>query len=246
MAVPAVPSQTLAASAGPEVTAQTVRQRTVGDMSAASRRKARRIRNDRQANARARVQNRPSHHDPRLGDFSGPWTRKDREELRWPGPSRKQSDKHRPKKNARRRREIEARYTRVLSCLQTEVSGPVTVTSLAFFGSSVPFIAEGAARTPDGQDVSWHLRFRFDRAFLEIGLPDPETGLIGDCLWAASRDDVTGNPYAGFLTEEQGIALLVKMFAEADAPEPGTRFRERLRAAIDLISGRDDLARQDG
>ena len=108
--------------------------------------------------------------------------------------------------------------------------------TLTWLGGACPFTAEGTAILPDGRELAWDFRFRYDRAFLEVGVPD-DWGIVDDCVLAASWDDVQGEPYAGWLSDEEAVAVLARLFGQLAPPARGSRFGERLANTVALTTG---------
>jgi hypothetical protein len=108
-------------------------------------------------------------------------------------------------KHANRRQEKSGRWRmdRLANLLALLRSAGLPVLKLDFFGSSMPFIIEGL--TCNGEDFAF--RFRHDDAFLRIGRFELESGVIVDPRLSSSRIGVTGEPYAGFLSEASQRAL---------------------------------------
>lgn len=105
------------------------------------------------------------------------------------------------------------------------------IAELHAFGSAMPFQAFGTATTGE----TFTFRFRYDRAFLEVGTEDPESRLVGDCRLAASRTDVTGDPYRGDLTDAEAIALFAELWKDLAASTKGGRFAEILTAEVEAL-----------
>lgn len=221
-------------------------------MTVASRRRARRIKQTRIDRARASVDARRAARDAAQAAGLTPspkiWTRKDIDALNseyGPTGGTKQRYKHANKRIAQTMARREAKYTRMREALTAATAGfPVRLTDLVMFGSQVPTIGWGTAVDAAGDEWLWTFRYRYDRAFLEIGTADEDDDpyrrqpLVDECRYAASRDDVLNDPYCGWLTENQGVALLTELFAEAAPPHTGDRFGERFQNTLDLVLGR--------
>jgi len=173
-------------------------------------------------------------------------TRKDRVAY-WRGTfagSTKQRYKHAARRSVRASLRQARHREAVLALLRAATAScPVEVTSIAFIGSSVPYVGYGKVTTGAGRELVWTFRFRYDRAFLEVGTPaDEGDDVIGECELAASRDDVTGQPYAGWLPDDDAVALLAELFARLAPPRRGVRFGERLANTVALVSGVGDVS----
>lgn len=59
-------------------------------------------------------------------------------------------------------------------------------------------------------------------------------------VWPASRDDVTGEPYAGWLLEAQAVELIGELFSEPAPPQHGALFSDRMGNTLALVTGRGD------
>lgn len=156
----------------------------------------------------------------------------------YPSGGMKQRAKHAGRRHAKRAARNRLRLDELCTLLDAAVAGRgalVRPMSLRFWGSMVPFIVEGTAG-----EYEFTFRFRYDRAFLEVGTPG-EHG-IADVVWAASRDDVTGEPYAGHLSDTEALELVAELFHELAPPAAGSLFTERLSNTLDLLDGTGDPA----
>jgi len=160
-------------------------------------------------------------------------TRRDRQAL-WPTGGWHHRDKH----FSRRHEKVLATQTQRLQHLTGHLAAitrdhKATVTDIDFCGSSTPYIATGTATINNIGRCAWSFRYRYDRASLEVGTErDDEPGLIGECFVSASIDDVTGNPYAGHLTDEAAILLIGRLFEELDTDGALARFSQRLATSL--------------
>lgn len=207
-------------------------------MSSKSRRKARRAKEFKRQCAQSRVNAR------KLLSPDGParlYKRKDRQVL-FPVPGTKQGYKHREKRFAKSRVINAARLANLLiELIQVTQGSPVVITRLDFLGSSVPFIAGGRAEVA-GVELAWDFRFRFDRAFLEVGtVRENWEGPLESVILSSSQDGVTGEPYEGYLTDREAVILLGKLFTALAAPVKGSSFSERLGNTLDVLSGAGDV-----
>ncbi|WP_422758779.1 hypothetical protein [Paenarthrobacter sp. C1] len=219
-------------------------------MTAASRRRARRNKQTRIDQAQARVDARRAARDAARAAGLNPspkiWTRKDHEALNseyGPTGGTKQRYKHANKRHAKAMARRDATYARMrVALIAATADLPVRMTDLVMFGSQVPTIGWGTAVDSAGNEWLWKFRYRYDNAFLEVGVSDGSDWqpLVTDCHYAASRDDVHNDPYRGWLTEAQGVTLLTGLFSELAPPLPGERFSERLKSSLDALLGRLD------
>lgn len=214
-------------------------------MSTSSRRRARRIRHQRQEAARARQEQRLL--DFRAGGNSFPFpSRKDRAIL-FPRAGRKQRAKHwQARLAARDRRHAAATQRLGQSLVEATATAPARVTSLAQLGGVCPMTAQGTAVLADGQERAWTFRIRSDRAFLEVGTLDQEFGLVDECDLAASWEQVTGDRYTGSLDYAQTLTVLTRLFSELCPPAEGTRHREQLASTLEHLLSLRAAAGQDG
>lgn len=154
----------------------------------------------------------------------------------YPSGGMKQRIKHAGRRHAvwqvKNRARLDSLCAELAAAVATHNS-PVSPTTLSFWGSSFPFLVEGEAG-----DLVFAFRFRFDRAFLEVGSPG-EHG-VAEVVWAASRDDVTGEPYEGGLSDKAALRLVAELFGELCAPAVGTLFHERLSNTVRLLEGGGD------
>ena len=158
--------------------------------------------------------------------------------------SNKHRNKHLANKQAKAQAARDRRNAAVMehvraALLAANSSAPMP-TSLDALGGAVPVQGWGTAG-----ELSWYFRFRGDWAYLEVGHPGQYA--IEECLWLASRGDVTGDPWCGWLSEDETKKLLTELWLELAPPKPGQRHRERLTAAVDaMTAGYDDDAVQIG
>lgn len=209
-------------------------------MTVSSRRRARRQRQQRETEAEARAAARHAA-ELEAGQRGRRYRSKDRRDISWlrREPGEKQRRKHRDKRLHQLLARRDARRAALEAQLVAATEGaPAQVTTLKHAGGFCPFTASGTARLADGRELSWTFRFRYDRAFLEVGTLEPEYHLVDECALAASWDDVTGEDYAGTLTHAQALRVLSALFAALAPPEAGARFQERMANTLDLVLGR--------
>lgn len=213
---------------------------TIMYMSRARRRAARQAKRERIDAAYARSRARQD--ETALGMRKGPrtFTRKDRQVVSVLGGGKKQRYKHLGRKLARRDARNQREWAAMLEVLTglIEAEAPARPVRIAFAGSCVPYAAFGQAVTREGSVHAWHLRYRYDRAFLEVGVPDPDDDChVDEAVLTASRDDVSGDPCRGWLSTDDATRLIAELFNELTPRTPGTRFIERLANTVELARG---------